>query len=112
MTAAISTAEEVRGVRYRRLLVAAVCGILASFLRVYLSQTVAPDATEPTKYGSHLVDSATRALAYIGSRQLAIPLLVGFLLLTIFLRNRTSAWSFAFLAGVVAPFVFCSGLMR
>jgi hypothetical protein len=111
-TAAINTADEIRGVRYGRLLAAAVCGILASFLRVYLSQTVAPDTTEPTKYGSRLVDSATRALAYVGNPQFAIPLLVGFVLLTIFLRNRTSAWSFAFLAGVVAPFVFCAGLMR
>jgi hypothetical protein len=111
-TRAITTAGEVRGVRYGKLLVAAVCGILASFMRVYLSQIVTPGTAEPTKYASRLVDSATRTLAYIGDPQFAIPLLVAFVLLAILLRNRRSAWSFAFLAGVVTPFAFCSGLMR
>jgi len=107
---AITKVDE--GVRYGKLLAAGVCGIIASFLRVYLSQTVVSSTTEPINHGSGLVDWATRALAYIGNPQLAIPLLVGLLLLTIFLRKRTSAWSFAFLAGVVSPFVFCSNLMR
>ena len=109
---ATTNADEVTGVRYGKLLAAGVCGIIASFLRVYLSRTVVSSTTEPINYGSRLVDWTTRALAYIGNPQLAIPLLVGLLLLTIFLRERTSAWSFAFLAGVVTPFVFCADLMR
>lgn len=106
------TVEGVSGLRYSGLLVAGMCGIIASFLRVYLSETVASGTTEPAKYGSRLVDSATRALAYLGSPRLAIPLLVGLLLLTIFLRKRRSAWTLAFLAGLVTPFVFCSNLIR
>ena len=106
------TTDEVTGVRYGKLLAAGVCGIIASFLRVYLSQTVVSSTTEPINHGSDLVDWETWALAYIGNPQLAIPLLAGFILLTILFRKRPSAWSFAFLAGVVTPFVFCSNLMR
>jgi hypothetical protein len=104
--------DDVGGVRYGRLIIAGVCGALTSFIRVYLSQAVAPGTTERTKYLPPVVESATRALACIGSRQLAIPLLVGFVLLTIFLRNWKSAWSFAFLAGAITPSVFFSNLTR
>jgi hypothetical protein len=104
--------DDVSGVRYGRLILAGVCGALVSFMRVYLSQTVAPGTTEPSKYSSPVVEAATRALAYIGNPKLAIPLLVGFVLLTVVLRKRSSAWSFAFLAGVVAPFALFSGVMR
>ena len=107
-----TNADEVKGFRYGKLLAAGVCGGIASFLRVYLSQTVVPGTTEPTSYRPSLVDWAARALAYIGNPQFAIPLLAGFLVLTILLRKRTSAWSFAFLAGLVTPFVFCSSLMH
>src|SRR5581483_7231152 len=109
---ATTNADEVRSVRYGKLLAAGVCGLIASFLRVYLSQTFVSGTNEPINPGSRLVHWATLALAYVGNPQLAIPLLVGLLLLTIVLRKRTSAWSFAFLAGVIMPFVFCSNLMR
>lgn len=104
--------KNVSGVRYGRLILAGSCGVAASFMRVYLSQTVAPSTMEPSKYSSPMVESATRVLAYAGSPQLAIPLLIGFVLLTVFFRRRSSAWSFAFLAGVVTPFAFFSGMMR
>lgn len=107
----VRTTDDVSGVRYGRLVLAAMYGALASFMRIYLSQTVAPGTTEPSGYLSPLVDSATRALAYVGNPQFAIPLLVGFVLLTVFLRKRPSAWSFAFLAGVVTPFALFSGVM-
>jgi hypothetical protein len=108
----VRTTDDVSGLHYGRLILAGMFGILASFMRVYLSQTVAPGATEPSRYSSPLVQSATRALAYLGNPQLAIPLLVGFVLLTVVLRKRPSAWSFAFLAGVVTPFALFSGVMR
>jgi hypothetical protein len=100
------------GLHYRKLIVACGCGILASLMRVFLSQTFAPGATGHVKNPSSLAESAARVLAYVGNPQFAIPLLVGFVLLSVFLRNRPSAWSFAFLAGVVIPFALCSGLMR
>lgn len=107
-----ATTKADEGVPYGKLLAAGVCGIVASFLRIYLLQAVVPSSAEPTNSGSRGVEFATRALAYGGNPQFAIPLLVALISLTIFLRKRTSAWSFAFLAGVVAPFVFCSNLMR
>ena len=103
--------DEVGDVRYSKLVGAGVCGIIVSFVRVYLSQTIVLSTNEPS-HAPPWVDRATRALAYVDNPQLAIPLLAGFILLTALLRKRTSAWSFAFLAGVVMPFVFCPNLMR
>ena len=48
--------NEVRGVPYGRLVEAGVCGVIASFVRVYLPQMVMPSTTEPTSHGSALVD--------------------------------------------------------
>ncbi len=53
---AMTNPDEVRGVRYGKLVGAGVCGAIASFVRVYLSQTVVPSATEPTSHGSSFVD--------------------------------------------------------
>ncbi|MGH9436538.1 MAG: hypothetical protein ACRD22_01255 [Terriglobia bacterium] len=108
----VGTTDDGNDFRYGRLILAGICGVLASFLRVYLSPTVAPGTDAHNMYSSRLIESAMRSLAYIGNPQLAIPLLVGFVLLTVFLRKRPSAWSFAFLAGVVTPFALFSGMMR
>ncbi len=101
-----------RDIRYGRLILAWACGILASFIRVFLSSAIAPDGNGSVTYHSHLIEAALRALSVIGSPQLAIPLLAAFALLTAFFRDRQSAWSFAFLAGVVTPFALYPGLTR
>ena len=98
-------------VPHGKLLLAFGFGVSASLARVYLSRAVLSAPVEEA-HGPPLMELAAQVLAMIGNPQFAIPLLAFFVALTVVFRNRPSAWSFAFLTGVVVPFVLYPGIIN